>query len=224
MNVDPPVAPALLGREQIEACERGDVSALLSGLATSSSRDLLWLRPDQWADDWTDDWTDDWAIDMVRSGRRSRAIYPVRVLEEAPEVLRARAQAGEHVRVLAAVPSWLAIVGTSAALIPEEWGVHTERRLVVRQQAMITALTFLFETLWERAVTVASPDSANVECQKVRRQLLDQLGSGAKDEQIARTLGLSLRTVRRRVAEMLDELGVDSRFQAGAEAVRRGWV
>ena len=45
-----------------------------------------------------------------------------------------------------------------------------------------------------------------------------------KDEQIARELGLSLRTVRRRVAEVLDELGATSRFQAGVEAVRRGWV
>ena len=57
-----------------------------------------------------------------------------------------------------------------------------------------------------------------------RSLLLDQLAGGAKDEQIARALGLSLRTVRRRVAEILDELGADSRFQAGVEAVRRGWI
>ena len=57
-----------------------------------------------------------------------------------------------------------------------------------------------------------------------RRLLLDQLARGAKDEQIARTLGLSLRTVRRRVAELLDDLEASSRFQAGVEAVRRGWI
>ena len=51
-----------------------------------------------------------------------------------------------------------------------------------------------------------------------------QLAAGAKDEQIARTLGISLRTVRRRVADLLIELGVDTRFQAGVEAVRRGWL
>ena len=58
----------------------------------------------------------------------------------------------------------------------------------------------------------------------LRRFLLRQLASGAQDEQIARTLGISLRTVRRRVADLLIELGVDSRFQAGVEAVRRGWL
>ena len=37
-------------------------------------------------------------------------------------------------------------------------------------------------------------------------------------------LGLSLRTVRRRVADLMTELGADSRFQAGVEAARRGWL
>jgi DNA-binding NarL/FixJ family response regulator len=35
---------------------------------------------------------------------------------------------------------------------------------------------------------------------------------------------MSLRTVRRRVAEVMAELGADSRFQAGVEATRRGWL
>ena len=51
-----------------------------------------------------------------------------------------------------------------------------------------------------------------------------QLAAGAKDEQIARTMGLSLRTIRRRIADLMIELGADTRFQAGAEAVRRGWL
>jgi DNA-binding NarL/FixJ family response regulator len=57
-----------------------------------------------------------------------------------------------------------------------------------------------------------------------RSFLLRQLLSGAKDEQIARTMGLSLRTIRRRIADLMIELGADTRFQAGAEAVRRGWL
>ena len=35
-------------------------------------------------------------------------------------------------------------------------------------------------------------------------------------------LGVSLRTVRRRVAQLMAELGAGTRFQAGMEAVRRG--
>jgi DNA-binding NarL/FixJ family response regulator len=41
---------------------------------------------------------------------------------------------------------------------------------------------------------------------------------------IARQLGVSERTVRRRVSDLAEILGAGSRFQIGAQAVRRGWV
>jgi DNA-binding NarL/FixJ family response regulator len=77
--------------------------------------------------------------------------------------------------------------------------------------------------MWERAAPVPNMDFGDAR-RDLRRFLLQELAAGAKDEQIARTLGLSLRTVRRRVADLLIELGVDNRFQAGVEAVRRGWL
>ena len=58
----------------------------------------------------------------------------------------------------------------------------------------------------------------------MRTFLLQQLAAGAQDEQIARRLGVSLRTVRRRVADLMSELGAESRFQAGVEASKRGWI
>jgi DNA-binding transcriptional ArsR family regulator len=211
----------------IERVEGGDVVQLVRGLMATSSGDLLWLRPDQWKYPPGRE-IDDWVIDLIRAGRRSRAIYPARVLEEAPHVVRERSEAGEHVRVLADVPCRVSIMGTTAALISEDFGVNDGRRLVVRQHSMIGALTLLFENLWERAMPVPGLDGLNGlsggDRVSDRRLLLDQLAGGAKDEQIARALGLSLRTVRRRVADVLDELGVDSRFQAGVEAVRRGWL
>ena len=164
-------------------------------------------------------------MDLMRSGRRSRAIYQVDVLREAPGMLRIRAEAGEHVRVLADVPTRLAVLGTSAALIVEQFHVYNERRLVLRHQSLIAALTLMFEGLWEKAMPVPGLDGGrDSEGASDRRLLLTQLAGGAKDEQIARALELSVRTVRRRVADLMDELGATSRFQAGVEAVRRGWM
>jgi DNA-binding NarL/FixJ family response regulator len=37
-------------------------------------------------------------------------------------------------------------------------------------------------------------------------------------------MGLGLRTVRRRISGLMIELGADTRFQAGVEAARRGWL
>ena len=55
-----------------------------------------------------------------------------------------------------------------------------------------------------------------------RGAVLELLMLGSKDESISRQLGISLRTVRRRVAELMDELGAGTRFQAGVESARRG--
>jgi DNA-binding CsgD family transcriptional regulator len=138
-----------------------------------------------------------------------------------PEVLRARIDEGEEVRVIDHMPTRLFVISGTHAVLPEPLGFADEPRLLVRQGALVEALTLLFELYWERAVGVPELEGARVDH---RAFLLRQLASGVKDEQIARTLGLSLRTVRRRVSDLMIELGVDTRFQAGVEAVRRGWL
>jgi DNA-binding NarL/FixJ family response regulator len=54
--------------------------------------------------------------------------------------------------------------------------------------------------------------------------VLRLLASGLTDEAVARKVGLSARTVRRTIASLSDRLQANSRFQAGAQAVRRGWI
>ena len=208
-----------LGGLDGEVSTGGNPLALLTALIESSKGDLLFLRPDAWA------MARETAISKVvgravASGRRSRAIYPVKVLNQVPEVLRARMDEGEEVRVLDAMPTRLLVISPTHAVLPEPLGYADEPRLLVRQGALVEALTLLFELYWERPLAVPTGRRASTSAPF----LLRQLASGAKDEQIARTLGLSLRTVRRRVADLMIELGVDTRFQAGAEAARRGWL
>lgn len=53
-------------------------------------------------------------------------------------------------------------------------------------------------------------------------QIIALLASGASDTTIARQLGVSQRTVERRVRMIMEELGATTRFQAGTNAARRG--
>jgi hypothetical protein len=206
--------------EELGGISGGNALHLLTALIEQSTGDLLFLRPDTWQ------MPRESAISRVvgravESGRRSRAIYPVRAFHEVPEALQARIDEGEEVRVVDDLPTRLFVISGTHAILPEPLGFADEPRLLVRQHALVGALTLLFELYWERSVAV--PELADARSEH-RTFLLRQLAFGAKDEQIARTLGLSLRTVRRRVAELMIELGVDTRFQAGAEAVRRGWL
>jgi DNA-binding NarL/FixJ family response regulator len=105
--------------------------------------------------------------------------------------------------------------------MPDPLGYVHAPRLIVRQRGIVELATLYFEQLWARAAPLDEPAT---ERSDLRRFLLEQLAAGAQDEQIARRLGLSLRTVRRRVAEVMTELGASSRFQAGVEAARRGWL
>ncbi len=55
-------------------------------------------------------------------------------------------------------------------------------------------------------------------------EVLRLMSIGLIDTVAARSLAISLRTYRRRVAEIMKKLNVDSRFQAGVVVGQRGWL
>jgi hypothetical protein len=195
----------------------------LESLVATTSGEMLYLRPDQWQQP-DGLHMDRHVIAAASSGRPSRAIYPLAIVDATPHGVRLRARAGERIRMLADVPSRLAVFGADTAVLPDQWGRGPiGAALLLREPTVVQACRALFEELWRRGTIVPgyrdddTPDAA-------RRQLLDLLAGGVKDEQISRATGLSLRTVRRRVAGLMADLGVDTRFQAGMEAARRGWL
>ncbi|MFI6354228.1 LuxR C-terminal-related transcriptional regulator [Streptomyces sp. NPDC050743] len=86
----------------------------------------------------------------------------------------------------------------------------------------------LFEACWRQATPVFGSEAQETEddldLSATDRALLHLLHAGLKDETTCRQLGLSERTLRRRITDLTARLGATSRFQAGAQAVRRGWL
>jgi DNA-binding CsgD family transcriptional regulator len=138
--------------------------------------------------------------------------------------VRAMAADGAAIRIATDVPSKLVVVTGYAAMLPLDFDTQDGNNgLLVREPALVTALAELFELLWDRAVPLTAIDTP-ADAEPGSRDLLNLLATGAKDETIARQLDVSLRTVRRHVAGLLTALDARTRFQAGAEAVRRGWL
>ncbi|MGA4842888.1 hypothetical protein [Streptomyces sp. G45] len=129
---------------------------------------------------------------------------------------------GLRVRVAADVPTRLVAVDGRAALLPPVDGADPARTAVVVREALLqNAFGPLFEALWDKALPLGG---AAGRLSDEHRDLLGLLAGGFKDEAIARRLGVHVHTARRRISRLLDDLGAETRFQAGAQAVLRGWL
>ncbi|MFT7869110.1 MULTISPECIES: LuxR C-terminal-related transcriptional regulator [Amycolatopsis] len=96
---------------------------------------------------------------------------------------------------------------------------------LVRGQPLTRVLHSVFETWWIHGQeTCAVTDEQQTDLTGEDQALLQLLAKGVKDENAARQLGCSVRTVRRKVSELLDKLDSVSRFQAGVHAAHRQWV
>ena len=119
----------------------------------------------------------------------------------------------------------MVVVDDAAALIPYPEADRPLNVAVVRQRAVVSQLAHFFDTTW---IQSTPPDEPVPQCSGAESELKSRiillLAEGAKDEAVARRLGISLRTCRRHVAEILGQLDASSRFQAGARAAQLGLV
>lgn len=161
------------------------------------------------------------AKDAIRGGHEQRTLYDAAVLESQSGLQWAAdwAAAGEQQRMLTGVPSEFAVYGESAVVATEIWGDPRADYVVVRHPMIVQAFIGLFDRLWAEGAPLPSARSHDTDDDD---HLLELLSRGLKDEAIARYLGWSLRTVRRRVARLMDDLVADTRFQLGAQAVASG--
>jgi len=168
-------------------------------------------------------------LEMLAAGVAYRAVYhPAGLaLPGRPAAMRTMIAAGEQARVTESVPVKMFIADDQMGLIPLEVGGSAEAGLVIRASSMLDTLIALFELVWERAIPVHSggdlPATGTGPSQE-EADLLALLAAGLTDAAIARHLGTHPRTVQRRVRELLDRLDAGTRFQAGLQAVRRGWL
>ncbi len=94
---------------------------------------------------------------------------------------------------------------------------------------IVAALLGWLTIVWGEAVPLASivDQSGRLHAHSVDardRRILALLANGLSDHVIARDLGISTRTVERRVRDLMNRLTATTRFQAGVQAARRGWI
>jgi sugar-specific transcriptional regulator TrmB/DNA-binding CsgD family transcriptional regulator len=168
-------------------------------------------------------------MEALERGVSWRAIYaPDGLYPDRMEQIRRWQHSGEKARVHPEIPVKLAIMDRKTALMQMTAGHGSEdMAILIHPCALLDALTLLFDSFWRRAVPLSwnlpglvgggpRPAAEN-------EDLLRLLAAGFKDEAIARQLGVSTRTIGRRLADVMRDNGVSTRFQLGILLARQGW-
>ncbi|MEU6341738.1 helix-turn-helix transcriptional regulator [Streptomyces sp. NPDC046977] len=142
-------------------------------------------------------------------------------------------------RVVPHVPVDLAISDRDAGLCllaPEPPGDESlpPTAVVVRDSGILDALRLLFETQWEMSLPWQgqgasvgegdASDAAPAALDEADLRILTLLIEGATEKAAARHLGVSLRTLQRRIGRLMTLTGASSRMQLAWQAARRGWL
>jgi len=136
------------------------------------------------------------------------------------------ADLGGEVRTRPLLPLPMLITDGTTAIVPLHPGKSFQGAIQVSAPGIVAALVALFEQTWEQAVAFKPewPAASDGGPTGVERSLLGLLADGLTDEAAAKRLGVSLRTERRMIALLMARLTAHSRFAAGVQAVRRGWL
>ncbi|TDW18880.1 helix-turn-helix transcriptional regulator [Kribbella kalugense] len=161
----------------------------------------------------------------VKHGVRYRAIFPddARTTPTIGRHLGALSLAGVAVRTIPHVPMNVIVIDGSVTVLPAD--TTNGSVAVLRLTSVVATALELFERIWPDAVPLADsdlPDEADLSLRE--QEMLRLLALGATDEVAAAHLDISVRTVRRMVAQIMNRLGARSRFQAGVKAADRGWL
>ncbi|MFE5096108.1 LuxR family transcriptional regulator [Streptomyces sp. NPDC056638] len=172
--------------------------------------------------------TDD-ALATLARGVTQRVVYSRESLEHPghlKDVIEPCIKAGEQARVLPSVPVKLVIIDEAYALVSlsiKEADVHNTT-LVVQPCGLLSALVALFEQSWQNALPFHGRTTRPGGLPPADRRLLWLLAGGASDDVIARELGISRRTLFRRMQILMAQLGAANRFQMALQAQRCGWL
>lgn len=132
---------------------------------------------------------------------------------------------GTRIRLAPTLPVQMLIYGEQAALTSLDPKDPTAGAMVIRAPGLLTAMRALFELQWAAAfspldeqVRPSAVPSVDSPLTPLEKTTLGLLARGQKDEALARSLGVSVRTARRIIADLSTRVDAKSRFELAIRA------
>ncbi|MET8333925.1 helix-turn-helix domain-containing protein [Streptosporangium canum] len=174
-------------------------------------------------------------LDALRRGVVYRVIYERDLLEEPGMQANVAygVKLGESARALPRLPVRLMVVDREVGLMPlvRHAGMSEPTAALIRGGELLEVLIALFDSYWDRATPLRiAEDGALTEgthpcpLNSDDLYLLSLLVAGVPDKSIASQLGLSQRTVQRRLSHIMELAGAQTRMQLAWHAARERWL
>lgn len=203
-----------------------EIEAALDGVAATSRRKVLSMHPSASLSE------RQLEESMVRNRRLLARGVRVRVIHteamkntaQGATYLRSLQDVGVEVRLAALLPFRLILVNTTLAYLSAAPRGAGMTALELFGQELCGTLSELFEYCWMIGQNPLRGYDVTSSSRFSNRELvmLRMFASGMKDEAMARSLGISSRTLRRITSEIMSKIGAESRFQAGVKATELG--
>ncbi|WP_340540581.1 LuxR C-terminal-related transcriptional regulator [Nocardioides sp. GXZ039] len=173
---------------------------------------------------------------VMARGVSYRTIYHISNMqdERVRSLIAEAVEMGEEARFHAEIPMRMALVDDARAMLmlPHP-GLKTGDKVddqrninavLVHASPFLDALSRLFETTWTHSVPFVASDEklSTWGIDAVDQRILELMNTGLTDARIAHVVGISERTVARRVNRMLERVGAPGRFALGVRAVQDG--
>lgn len=163
----------------------------------------------------------------VERGVRFRILAERGVLDRPNMLTEFHDGQGIDVRLAPSLPSRLLIVDSEVAMVPVMASPDdlSGGALIVHRSGILDSLIALFEGLWSHGTPLLeSAPSSPDDLEETDARILRLLNAGLTDHKVSNQLGLSARTVQRRMSRLMERAGVETRLQLGVAAKQRGWL
>jgi sugar-specific transcriptional regulator TrmB/DNA-binding CsgD family transcriptional regulator len=149
-------------------------------------------------------------------------------LPGAIEKLRSDIENGEDARLMPQIPLKMVLADRRIAFVALNPNQSDSAALLIRSSSLLDALHALFEMLWRQAAPISFTPArtltiaqADAWPNRESEDLVALLAAGLNDKTIAHELGLSLRTLKRRIADLMKRFNARTRFQVAWLAAPR---
>lgn len=165
-------------------------------------------------------------LELLGIGVERRTLYDISIRDHVPtrKAVAAITAGGGQFGALPRVPLRMLIFDRKLALVARQLNHDDKAALVVRDPHLIHIFTQLFDFAWELSEPFLLDQPTPSPLNGTQQAILKALALGYSDDVIARRLDISVRTCRRHIAWMLEQLNAESRFQAGIKAHQAGWI